>query len=81
VNYARDLTADGRAKPGSGVGSFCCELIRLGLPYQRIADLARERFGGKTSIHCVRWYEMRTESSQPDAPLWHRRTQRVRLDS
>ena len=53
---AHVLTADGRAKPGSGVGRFCCELIRLGVPETKIADLAREWFGGKTSVHCVRWY-------------------------
>jgi hypothetical protein len=50
------LTADGRAKQGSGVGRFCCALIKRGLPETKIADLARERFGGKTSVHCVRWY-------------------------
>jgi hypothetical protein len=51
-----DLTVDGRAKPGSGVGRFCCQLIRRGIPEPEIAELARKRFGGKTSIHCVRWY-------------------------
>jgi hypothetical protein len=51
-----DLTVDGRARPGSGVGRFCCELIKLDLPYETIARLARERFGGKTSENCVRWY-------------------------
>jgi hypothetical protein len=51
-----DLTADGCARPGSGVGRFCCELIKLGLPYETIARLARERFGGKTSENYVRWY-------------------------
>lgn len=62
MSTSRDLTVDGRARPGSGVGRFCCELINRGLPYETIARLARERFGGKTSIHCVRWYasKMRT---------------------
>jgi hypothetical protein len=57
-----DLTADGRAKPGSGVGRFCCQLIKLGIQEGKIAELARQRFGGKTSVHCVRWYasKMRT---------------------
>ena len=27
----RDLTVDGRARPGSGVGRLCCELIKLGI--------------------------------------------------
>ena len=52
----RDLGVDGRAKPGAGVGRFCCELIRLGIDEEKIAELARARFGGKTSVHCVRWY-------------------------
>jgi hypothetical protein len=56
MRNAADLTVDGRAKPGSGVGRFCCELIKLGLAERKIAELARERFGGKTSVHCVRWY-------------------------
>jgi hypothetical protein len=56
MNGSHDLTSDGRAKPGSGVGRFCCELIRRGIREDRIAELARERFGGKTSVHCVRWY-------------------------
>ena len=56
MNTSHDLTADGRAKPGSGVGRFCCELIRRGLPYDTIARRAREGFGGKTSENCVRWY-------------------------
>ena len=57
-----DLTADGRAKPGSGVGRFCCQLIKLGIQEDKIAELARQRFGGKTSVDCVRWYasKMRT---------------------
>jgi hypothetical protein len=56
MNASHDLTVDGRARPGSGVGRFCCKLIKLGLPYETIAELARERFGGKTSENCVRWY-------------------------
>lgn len=52
----RDLTVDGRAKPGSGVGRFRCELIKRGIREEEIAELARERFGGKTSVHCIRWY-------------------------
>jgi hypothetical protein len=57
-----DLTADGRAKPGPGVGRFCCQLIKLGIQEEKIAELARQRFGGKTSVDCVRWYasKMRT---------------------
>ena len=57
-----DLTVDGRAKPGSGVGRFCCQLIKLGIQEDEIAELARQRFGGKTSVDCVRWYasKMRT---------------------
>jgi hypothetical protein len=54
MGTSHDLTADGRAKPGSGVGPFCCELIRRGIPEKKIAELARERFGGKTSVHCIR---------------------------
>lgn len=62
MDRSHDLTTDGRAKPGSGVGRFCCELIKLGIREERVAELARERFGGKTSVHCVRWYagKMRT---------------------
>ena len=56
MNGSHDLTSDGRAKPGSGVGRFCCELIKRGIREDKIAELARERFGGKTSVHCVRWY-------------------------
>lgn len=58
----RNLTTDGRARPGSGVGRFCCELIKRRIPEQKIAELARERFGGRTSVHCIRWYasKMRT---------------------
>ena len=52
----RDLTVDGRATPGSGVSRFCCELIKRGIREEEIAELARERFGGKTSVHCIRWY-------------------------
>jgi hypothetical protein len=46
-----DLPVDGRAKPGSGVDRFCCELIKLGIREEKIAELARERFGGRTSVH------------------------------
>lgn len=62
MDGSNDLTSDGRAKPGSGVGRFCCALIKLGIGEERIAELAREHFGGKTSVHCVRWYasKMRT---------------------
>jgi hypothetical protein len=62
MHGVHDLTADGRAKPGSGVGRFCCQLIKLGIREGKIAELARHRFGGKTSVHCVRWYasKMRT---------------------
>jgi hypothetical protein len=62
MDHLHDLTADGRAKPGSGVGRFCCELIRRGISEREIVRLARKRFGGKTSVHCVRWYasKMRT---------------------
>jgi hypothetical protein len=56
MHGSRDLTVDGRAKPGAGVGRFCRELIKLGIREEKIAELARERFGGKTSVHCVRWY-------------------------
>jgi hypothetical protein len=56
MDNSHDLTSDGRARPGAGVGRFCCELIRLGIHAQKIAELARERFGGKTSVRCVRWY-------------------------
>jgi hypothetical protein len=49
MHGSRGLTVDGRAKPSSGVGHFCCELIRLGIA--KIAELARERFGGETSVH------------------------------
>jgi hypothetical protein len=56
MHGSRDLTVDGRAKPGSGVGRFCRELIKLGIPEEKITELARERFGGKTSVHCVLWY-------------------------
>ena len=56
MNRFHDLTSDGRAKPGSGVGRFCCELIKRGISEKEIARLARQRFGGKTSEHCVRWY-------------------------
>jgi hypothetical protein len=38
------------------VGRFCRELIKLGIPEEKITELARERFGGKTSVHCVLWY-------------------------
>jgi hypothetical protein len=48
MHRPRDLTVDGRARPGSGVGRFCCELIKLGIREEKIAELARERFGGKT---------------------------------
>ena len=62
MHLSRELTSDGRAKPGSGVGRFCCEMIKRGIPESNIAKLARERFGGKTSVDCVRWYasKMRT---------------------
>ena len=59
-----DLTADGRAKPGSGVGRFCCQLIKLGIQEERIAELARQQFGGKTSVDCVRWYASKTRTGR-----------------
>jgi hypothetical protein len=40
MHGSRDLTVDGRAKPGSGVGRFCCELIKLGIREEKIAELA-----------------------------------------
>lgn len=63
-----DLTVDGRARPGSGVDRFCCQLIEQGVPAKEIAERARERFGGKTSVDCVRWYasRMRTGKLSPD---------------
>ncbi len=62
-----DLTVDGRAKPGSGVGRYCCELIKLGLEYEAIAELARERFGGRTSVHCIRWYASKLRTGKLSA--------------
>jgi hypothetical protein len=62
-----DLTADGRAKPGSGVGRFCCQLIKRGIQEDKIAELARQRFGGKTSVHCVRWYASKMRSGKISA--------------
>jgi hypothetical protein len=55
---ARFLQSGGRRRcqTGLGVGRYCCELIKRGLEYETIAELARERFGGRTSVHCVRWY-------------------------
>jgi hypothetical protein len=43
MHGSRDLTVDGRAKPGSGVGRFCCELIKLGIREEKIAELAGTR--------------------------------------
>jgi hypothetical protein len=37
------------------VGRFCCELIRLGIDEDKIAELARA-LRRKTSVRCVRWY-------------------------
>jgi hypothetical protein len=31
-------------------------VAELGIAEEKIAELARERFGGKTSVHWVRWY-------------------------
>jgi hypothetical protein len=49
------------------VGRFCCELIELGIAAEKITELARRRFGGRTSVHCVRWYASKMRAGKRPA--------------
>jgi hypothetical protein len=68
-----NLTADGRANtPDGAVRNFCLQLMdEGGYSDEEIAEAARDRFKGRTSHKCVKWYRShyRRGASQASSSL------------